>query len=285
MNTETLKFAIHQVADRIGLAITARMKSSADGQSCEFFPMDGHPNESFAVLFNLHWRSAEAVLVPGQFSAPLIGQMGRAGAEARLTFASFAKAFESKRIKVQMRVNGADANPADVATWPSDWTRLELSLRTQPMVIEPNDDALHERLILELVVPFFGMMAALIGVEENEPETTGETEGRAVQTLATRYERKKVNREACIQLKGTRCLACGFDFAEHYGPIGVGYIEVHHTTSIASMGPEYRLNVETDLVPLCANCHTMAHREEPPIPVERLKTLLDERRKASSAIN
>jgi len=284
MNSETVKFAVHQVADRIGLAIIAKLVKSADGQICECVPADGHPNESFAIRFSLNWRSAEAVFVPGQFSAALIQQMGNAAGEGRQTFASFAKAFESKRIRTQMRINGGEVNPADPAGWPAAWNRLELSLRTPPLVIDQDDEALSEQLVLQLVVPFFGMMAALIGVEENEPETTGEAEGRSVPALGVRYERKKVNREACIQLKGSRCLACGFDFAEAYGPVGIGYIEVHHVKPIATLGADYRLNIETDLVPLCANCHAMAHREEPPIPTEKLKSLVDERRKAAATI-
>ena len=284
MSNDTANFAVHQVADRIGLATTARQKTSTEGPAFEFLPSDIHPNDSFAVHFSLRWRSAEATLVPGPFSAGLIQQMGQCSGEGKQVFASFAKALESKRVKILMRVNGSEVNPADPTGWPSGWSRLELTLRTQPMVIEAHDSALHERLILELVVPLFGMMAALIGVEENDPVTTGETEGKVIQTLATKYERKRLNREACIQLKGTRCLACGFDFAEAYGPLGIGYIEIHHTKPVASIGGQYSLNIETDLVPLCANCHAMAHREEPPVTVERLQSLLDDRGKAASAV-
>lgn len=278
MNTETVKFIVHQVADRIGLAIVAKLTRTADGQSVECVPEGAHPNESFAVNFQLKWRSAEAIFVPGKFSANLIQRIGMATGEGRQIFAALANGLESKRIKIQMRVNGSDATPGNPDSWPANWTRLELALRTPPMVINENDLALHERLLLDLVVPLFGMMAALIGVEENELVTTGEIEGRAVETISTRYERKKINREACIQLKGTRCCACGFDFAETYGPLGIGYIEIHHLTPIGSRGGEYLLNVANDLVPLCSNCHTMAHREDPPIPVERLAALIQERR-------
>ena len=175
-----------------------------------------------------------------------------------------------------MRVNGTEVAAGQPATWPQNWSLLELSLKLTPLVVEPSNDAQLERLTLDLVVPLFGMMATLIGVEENELPTTGETEGRAVQSLTTRYERKKVNREACIQLKGSRCSVCGFDFAEHYGHLGIGYIEIHHIKSIASLGANYRINVATDLEPLCANCHAMAHREEPPVSIERLRLMVEE---------
>ena len=66
MNSETEKFIVHQVADRIGLAINAKLTTTGDGQTCECFPADVHPNESFAISFHLKWRSAEAVLMPGR---------------------------------------------------------------------------------------------------------------------------------------------------------------------------------------------------------------------------
>ncbi len=37
MNSETVKFIVHQVADRIGLAINAKLTNTGDGQSCECF--------------------------------------------------------------------------------------------------------------------------------------------------------------------------------------------------------------------------------------------------------
>ncbi len=184
-----------------------------------------------------------------------------------------------------MRVNGAEVNPGTPDSWPvrmdtaSNWHCEDITAG------DPKKTTTHftKGCCLNWWFPFFfGMMAALIGVEENEPATTGEIEGRAIQSLSTRYERKKINREACIQLKGTRCCVCGFDFSEAYGPLGIGYIEIHHLNPIASIGAEYRLNVATDLVPVCSNCHAMAHREEPPIPVEQLISLVQGRRREAA---
>ena len=52
---------------------------------------------------------------------------------------------------------------------------------------------------------------------------------------------------------------CGFDFAAVYGPIGDGYMHVHHTRPVATYadGDETRLE---DLAVVCANCHAMVHR-------------------------
>ena len=36
----------------------------------------------------------------------------------------------------------------------------------------------------------------------------------------------------------------------------------------------YKLNVDTDLVPVCPNCHYMLHRKEPPYTIEELKKII-----------
>jgi 5-methylcytosine-specific restriction protein A len=282
MNRKTAEFAVHAIADRVGLSVQGRIVPDADGAFCEFVPTDGHPSETFVVRFRLGWRSAEASFVAGNFAGPLIASMGKCSEEARQTFAAFANGIAARKVKLLMRVNGTEVAAGQPTKWPQDWSLLELSLKISPLVVEPSNEAQLEQLTLDLVVPLFGMMATLIGVEENELPTTGEMEGRPVQSLTTKYERKKVNREACIQLKGSRCSVCGFDFAESYGHLGIGYIEIHHTKSIASLGPDYRVNVATELEPLCANCHAMAHREEPPVSIERLRLMVGERRKAKS---
>jgi 5-methylcytosine-specific restriction protein A len=280
MNNSTGKFAVHVIAERVGIAISCRVVSDGKESHLELTPTDFHPNEGFAVHLKTGWRSAEAVLVLGQFSGQLIARMGGCDAQAKSAFAAFATGLASRKIKVLMKVNGSDINSMETETWPSNWTKLELVLRMTPIVIEAENEAQLERLVADLAVPIFGMIVSLIGAEENELPAGGELEGGSFQTLTTRYERSRLNREACIQLKGTKCLVCGFDFAEHYGPMGIGYIEIHHLTPVSAMGPEYKVNIATDLAPVCSNCHAMAHRDDPPVPLERLKMLVEERRAA-----
>ena len=277
MKESTAKFAVHAVGERVGIAVAAKIINERDGGYVELAPNDFHPNEGFTVQFRPGWRSAEAVLVFGPFSGQLIARMGESDMQAKKTFGVFAAAMLPKKVKVLLRVNGADVNPLDPVSWPAQWSKIELQLKQTPIVVDAESEAQQERLILDLVVPIFGMVVALIGAEENELPTTGELEGRAIQTIVTRYERNRLNREACIQLKGTCCTVCGFDFAETYGPLGIGYIEIHHLTPISSIGADYRIDIASDLAPVCSNCHAMAHREEPPIPLVRLQVMLRER--------
>lgn len=64
------------------------------------------------------------------------------------------------------------------------------------------------------------------------------------------------------------------NFYDVYGDIGYHYIEVHHTMPVSLMKPDYVFDVDRDLVPLCSNCHAMAHRRNPPYSVEELKEII-----------
>ena len=74
-----------------------------------------------------------------------------------------------------------------------------------------------------------------------------------------RYEHSPDARRVCIAHHGTSCAVCGFSFEIAYGEIGKDFIPVHHLVPVSQLGSSYELDPVTDLVPLCANCHAMAH--------------------------
>lgn len=101
-------------------------------------------------------------------------------------------------------------------------------------------------------------------------------EGALITVKANKYERNQKARRECVQKKGYQCLVCGRNFEATYGEIGKGFIHVHHLTPISSIGKEYELNVDTDLAPVCPNCHYMLHRKDPPYTIEELKEILQQ---------
>lgn len=102
------------------------------------------------------------------------------------------------------------------------------------------------------------------------------SEGTATQVYLTRYERSPRARAACIAAKGSECLACGFSFEATYGELGHGFVHVHHVVPVSQMGADYQLDPVRDLVPLCANCHAMAHRGvSTPRNVDELRDLIN----------
>lgn len=280
MNSEITTFAVSAVAERLGIGITSKLSRAHNEQVCVCTPVDSDPNESFSINFLINWRSAEAVFVPGKFSAALINRIGSPENDGKSSFVSFVKGLAIKRIYVQMKINGIDSDPLNFESWPKVWKQLELRLRTPHLVINKNDFEQEKSLFSDTVIPLLGMMVSLIGVEDLDTPLVAESEGEKIKINATRYERKKINREACIQLKGTKCQVCGFDFLKTYGALGLGYIEVHHIKPVSTIGSGYKINIEADLVPLCANCHAMAHREDPPISIERLQAIISSQRKS-----
>jgi 5-methylcytosine-specific restriction protein A len=69
------------------------------------------------------------------------------------------------------------------------------------------------------------------------------------------------------------CEVCSFDFKQHYGDLGEGFIECHHTQplSFSTAGEKTRL---TDLALVCANCHRMLHRGSKWLSITELRVSL-----------
>ena len=95
-------------------------------------------------------------------------------------------------------------------------------------------------------------------------------EGAMMRVTVNRYERDPRARQEAIALHGSRCRACGLDMGEVYGDLGQGYVNIHHLVPVSEMGADYRVDPQTDLVPLCPNCHAMVHREQPPLAPDEL---------------
>lgn len=80
------------------------------------------------------------------------------------------------------------------------------------------------------------------------------------------------------------CAVCNFDFALTYGSLGNGFIEVHHTKPVHKIKRGERTRLE-DLVLLCSNCHRMAHREQPPLTIDKMRACLIGRRSSGRSGN
>lgn len=74
------------------------------------------------------------------------------------------------------------------------------------------------------------------------------------------YERDPKNRKRALEIHRTICVTYDFDFEKVYDKPGMGFIEVHHTEPPSSSDEEQTVNPETELVPVCANCHRIIHR-------------------------
>lgn len=91
--------------------------------------------------------------------------------------------------------------------------------------------------------------------------TVPDSEGHKRIVQHVQYERSSKNRRLAIQAHGTTCAACGFNFDDVYGrEYADGYIQIHHVKPVSEHeGP---VDPATDMVPLCSDCHSMAHRRK-----------------------
>jgi 5-methylcytosine-specific restriction protein A len=75
------------------------------------------------------------------------------------------------------------------------------------------------------------------------------SEGSVRRVTVNVHERDRAARAACIAKHGLRCAVCEMKFEERYGPIGRGFIHVHHKKPLALRRHEYRLRAKIDLEP------------------------------------
>jgi len=97
------------------------------------------------------------------------------------------------------------------------------------------------------------------GTDPTQPVPGTYPDNAVARVAVNRHERDPEARRACIAHRGINCAACGFSFEMAYGEIGADFIQVHHVVPASQLGNDYVLDPLTDLVPLCANCHAMAH--------------------------
>jgi predicted restriction endonuclease len=103
-----------------------------------------------------------------------------------------------------------------------------------------------------------------------------DSEGRKRIVRHVAYERSPKNRRLAIKEHGTTCAACGFNFDEFYGREHAdGYIQIHHVKPVSEY--EGEVDPARDLVPLCTNCHSVAHRRRTTVTsIDELKILIEE---------
>ena len=98
-------------------------------------------------------------------------------------------------------------------------------------------------------------------------------EGMAIETIATRYERDPEARRRCISHYGARCVACGLNMADRYGPGVAGLIHVHHLAPLANSGQQL-VDPVADSRPVCPNCHAVIHAQGAIRTIEQVRELI-----------
>lgn len=268
------------VSDETGLPFEGSSGRAADNQHwIELTPAGYRPAETFVIRTTIGWRSLDVRFDPGRFAADLLRQMSGTDATGRALFAAILAECTKDGAAVDLRVNGTSVDAQSPALWHSEWAAVSLHLRRGMLPINAGDSAEDERIVRLWTSRVAAAVLAILPLEEVDPvapdkEFEGLPEGAKVIVAVNRYERDRRNRAAALAIHGHVCKACDTDMGARYGEPAMGLIEVHHVTPVSVLGPDYKINPATDLVPLCPNCHSVAHRRTPPFTVGEVRDLL-----------
>jgi 5-methylcytosine-specific restriction protein A len=146
------------------------------------------------------------------------------------------------------------------------WTPQSSGISIRPEVADELEEECFEFLITQNIrySPF----------SETTDTTITYIEGSATQVTQTRYERNIYARKECLKHYGYSCSVCDFNFERFYGSLGYKFIHVHHLTQVATIKQEYKVNPIQDLRPVCPNCHSMLHKQNPPLTIDELKDII-----------
>lgn len=136
--------------------------------------------------------------------------------------------------------------------------------------------------MLEIFELYTGTPPSSLANNASNAYDTGQyAEGAQLRKERTFFARNPALRRDAIAKWGYTCSVCDLDFEATYGDIGKGYVEIHHLESIAikskeNPSAEWSTSIN-DVRPLCANCHRMAHRRNPPVSIDELKSIMKAR--------
>ncbi len=127
---------------------------------------------------------------------------------------------------------------------------------------------------LTALAEVFAATASVHALTAQESEPKKYFEGEALFSYRVGYERNPEARLACVAHYGYTCVACETNMQAVYGEIAREFIHVHHLNQISEAGGTREVDPVKDLVPLCPNCHSVAHRREPPFSVDELRKFI-----------
>ena len=245
----------------------------------------------FEVKIYIHNRiRIISEVYPQKHARTLLETYSSASIEKRNLFFNYFDMLENLGAKINFLVNGSTNFTAE--NWPNNWRMFSCRITKIPLT-DDNDWADDFDILSNWLKHTINLFFTLLTIKDVEPYSEGDSsycvrksngtlgylEGTLTKVTVNKYERNPINRELCLSKKGYSCCICGFNFREHYGPIGKKYIEVHHVIPVSKIGPDYIINIDKDLVPVCSNCHSMLHRTDPPLLPEKLRSIIEDSKK------
>lgn len=267
------------ITEQTALAFEASTGIDSDGQRWYLLRPAGLPaRNAFGIRTTLGWRRLWVDFEPGTFAGELLSNMGHADETGRAAFRAVLQNCQEVGAEITFHVNGEPFSFLDEDVWRQRWSLLKLSLTKGRLELGTPEGEPDLDIICSWTRRFCAAVVAILPLEDVAPtyeqNLTGYPEGALSTVHVNRYERDRRNRAAAISIHGACCQACGMDFGIRYGDVAAGLIEVHHSTPVSELESAYVIDPARDLVPLCPNCHAVAHRCDPPLTVDHIKSML-----------
>jgi 5-methylcytosine-specific restriction enzyme A len=232
--------------------------------------------DTFHLKFSRSWKTTRIELVPGAFANQVVSFLCK---EVLSHKSELANLLQNPEVPISEYALEIDNRNFELVTDLNPNSPHVLNFYVETMTPE---SSIEHGLLNEKETALLDLAAAVIITLLPHPtdsyvapeEVTGFPEGAATQVMVNKYERDPRNRSAAISIHGYFCLACGFDFKKIYGELGSNFIIVHHVVPVSQIGSDYVINPAKDLITLCANCHAMIHRQNPPLSLEQLQSLI-----------
>jgi 5-methylcytosine-specific restriction protein A len=253
-----------------GLGLEVTRIESAGGAFHAIRPVEVGETPSFSISLSHNAAWADATFLPDTFSGGLVRRMSEKILPAPKIWTDLVEDGVGLGVETGIWINGTKVPSESLP--PDVWRDIEIDCRVKLSRGHGSlglDDALSRAAGLCL-----SLLLSALDVERVGEEEAGLPEGARTQVLVNKYERNPVNRYRCIQHHGHVCWVCDFQFRSTYGLLGEDFIEVHHIVPVSQMNADYVVNPFSEMVPLCSNCHSMVHRQDPAIKPEELRRMI-----------
>jgi 5-methylcytosine-specific restriction protein A len=236
--------------------------------------------DTFHLQISRTWKTTRIEFVPGKFASKVVDFLCREVIAHKFELQNILYSPEAKLSDFALEIDSKSFAEIDELTNDLHSMNLYVESMTPESSVEHGLLNEIEAHLLEVAISVVVVLLPRpINSYSNPDEVIGFPEGATESVLVNRYERDPRNRAAAIAIHGYRCLACDFDFKSRYGELGQEFIIVHHVVPVSQIGPDYVVNPAIDLVTLCANCHAMIHRQDPPLSLNQLREIVQGGRK------
>ena len=255
------------IEKRFGINFDVTSKIINNIEEYDVIPSDSN-NNYFNVKTIIKNDSRMTIICePSKYGTQFVKLLSNSSYEKRKIFINYWEQLE-KKFKVEIKINENVVNKEEFSYF-NNWQKFYFRITT-PMFYDYEKEKKKD-VVCKYVYIILAMIFSLLSIN-----VIGYEEGKEINEQHLKYERNLINRELCLLANGYRCNVCGFLFEEKYGQIGNDFIEVHHVKPVSMMNENYIVDPIKDLVPLCSNCHSMIHKNNPPFTVSELQKIICE---------